>query len=316
MPTKKCQKMQCLYTCDICCFKTRNKYNYDKHLLTPKHSILQNTINLTTPNLANTYRFECSCGKSYIHRSSLYNHKKSCNAQNQIISSDKISTNEITNDVILKLIAENSDIKKMLFKQFETMQEQQKQMNNQISELIPKVGNNNTVTNVKQKFNINIFLNEKCKDALTMNEFINKINVTVDDLIITKNKGISEGVSNIFIENMNKLSVHERPIHCTDVKRETVYIKCDADKEGTGEPYWEKDEQNKKLKTALNKVTYVQNKNLNKWIEQNPNWEDNPDVQDEYMKLIKNCTDDLTENKRDEKIIKKLCNEVYIGSKG
>jgi len=216
----------------------------------------------------------------------------------------------------LKLIEENSDIKKMLFKQFETMQEQQKLMNNQISELIPKVGNNNTVTNVKQKFNINIFLNEKCKDALTMNEFINKINVTVDDLIITKNKGISEGVSNIFIENMNRLSVHERPIHCTDVKRETVYIKCDADIEGTGEPYWEKDEQNKKLKNALNKVTYVQNKNLNKWIEQNPNWENNPDDQDEYMRLIKNCTDDLNENKRDEKIIKKLCNEVYIGGKG
>ena len=213
----------------------------------------------------------------------------------------------------------------MLFKQFENMQdqqvqiqnkmiEQQKIMHDHINDLIPKVGNNNTINNnVKQKFNINIFLNEQCKDALTMNEFIDKIKVTMDDLIITKNQGLSEGVSNIFIENMNKLSLHERPMHCTDVKRETVYIKCDdIHGENGGVPRWEKDEQNTKLKSALNKITHVQRKNMNVWIDKHPNWEDNPLEQDEYLKLIKNCTDDLNEKKRGDKIIKKLCNEVYI----
>ena len=121
------------------------------------------------------------------------------------------------------------------------------ELRNQVTELIPKVGN----TINKPRFNINIFLNEQCKDALTMNEFIDKIKVTLDDLLITKNKGLTEGVSNIFIENMNKLSVHERPMHCTDVKRETVYIKCEDEINKNGNSKWEKDKENRKLKESI-----------------------------------------------------------------
>jgi len=315
--SEKCPNAFRCKCCDYTCFK---QSVYDKHISTRKHDRLVNASKgIFLENL-----WSCNCGKNFKHDSSLYRHKKKCNYMDEENNNNEnkiITSNEISNDVILKLVDENSDIKKMLFKQFESMQEQQIQIQNQmiehqkqISELIPKVGNNNSTinNNVKQKFNINIFLNEQCKDALTMNEFINKIKVTLDDLMITKNKGISEGVSNIFIENMNKLSVHERPIHCTDVKRETVYIKCDSNSEGSGISYWEKDEQNKKLKNALDKVTRVQNNSLSKWIEKHPNWENNSDEQDEYMRLIKNCTDDLNENKREEKVIKKLCNEVYL----
>ena len=120
-------------------------------------------------------------------------------------------------DMFLTMIKENKQLQNVLVTQ-----------QNQINELIPKIGNqiigdNNTIN--KHKFNINIFLNEQCKDALTMNEFIDKIKITMNDLMVTKNKGISEGVSNIFIENMNKLSIRERPMHCTDVKRETSLYK-------------------------------------------------------------------------------------------
>ena len=176
------------------------------------------------------------------------------------------------------------------------MQEQQKLMHNQISELIPKVGNNNNTINNKQKFNINIFLNEQCKDAITMEQFLNKIEVTLGNLLVTKNKGLSEGVSNIFIENMQKLSLYERPMHCTDTKRETIYIKCE-DENGAngGVARWQKDEENKKLKSALNKITHIQRKNLNKWVGKNPNWEKISYQQDEYMTLVKNCTDDIKE---------------------
>jgi hypothetical protein len=317
MPTKLPQKNPNKYCCIFCNFVTGNKKDFSRHQMTLKHEIRQNTTKKPQKTPENE-KHECECGKIYMHRTSLYNHKKICHFSNQIITS-----NDVSKDLILKLVDENSEIKSMLFKQFEAIQEQHmslqtenKDLRNQISELIPKVGNNNnnTITNVKQKFNINIFLNEQCKDALTMNEFIDKIKVTLDDLTITKDKGISEGVSNIFIENMNKLSLHERPMHCTDVKRETLYIKCD-DENGVngGIPRWEKDEQNKRLKMALNKITHVQTKNMGVWIDQHPNWENNQTEQDEYLKLIKNCTDDLNENKRDNKIIKKLCNEVYIG---
>jgi len=169
------------------------------------------------------------------------------------------------------------------------------------------IGNNNSIT--KNKLNINIFLNEECKDALTINQFMDKIKVSLDNLLVTRDKGITEGVSNIFIENMNKLSLRERPLHCTDTKRETVYIKYDNQK---NDGLWEQDCENKKLKEALKQVSLAQQKNMIKWTEENPEWETDHKLQDEYMKLVKNCTDNIDENKRTEKIVKKVCNKIYI----
>tara|TARA_B100001093_G_C26757783_1_gene984229 strand:- start:100 stop:1221 length:1122 start_codon:yes stop_codon:yes gene_type:complete len=298
----------------------------------------------------------CECGKTYTHIQNLYRHKKNCiyiqkinnnssdndndndndnnndnvndnvsnnfndnvndNVKEEKNGNKLLSSNDISKDLILKLVEENGEIKKLLFKQFESMQnqmqEQQKIMHNQISELIPRVGNNNTINN-KQKFNINIFLNEQCKDAITMEEFINKIEITLGNLLVTKEKGLCEGVSNIFIENMNKLSLYERPMHCTDTKRETIYIKCeDEGGENGGVARWKKDEENKKLKLALNKVTHLQRKNLDMWVDKHPNWENISHQQDEYMLLVKNCTDDLKENNKENKIIRKVCNQIHI----
>ena len=109
---------------------------------------------------------------------------------------------------------------------------------------------------------------------------------------------------------MNKLSLHERPMHCTDVKRETVYIKYNNNENNDN---WKQDNENVELKEALKKVTLVQQKNLDKWTKENPNWNDDPTLQQEYIKLVKNCTDDIEENKRAEKIVKKVCNTVFIG---
>ena len=198
--------------------------------------------------------------------------------------------------MFITIIKENKELHKILLTQ-----------QNQITEMIPKIGNNNTI---KQKFNINFFLNEQCKDALTMEQFINKIEVSLSNLMLTKNKGLTEGISNIFIENMNKLSIRERPMHCTDTKRETVYIK--SENIGTY-PLWEKDNENIKLKHAIKKVSHKQIKHIADWVEKHPDWEDNPDELEEYMVMTKNCTDDLTEKKREEKIIKKLCNTLQLG---
>ena len=228
--------------------------------------------------------FTCECGKIYKHRQSLYNHKKKCDNENKIIESE----------------GEKIDYKEMFF----TVIKQNTELQQTLTELIPKIGsnnNNNNNNNINQKFNINVFLNEQCKDALTMEQFINKIEVTISNLLLTKDKGINEGISNIFIENMNKLSLYERPIHCTDVKRETMYIKSEGENGDTAK--WEKDNNNEKVKDAINKVTCLQNKNINKWTERNPNWEDKSELQDEYLQLIKKCTDDINQTK----VIKKLC---------
>ena len=321
MIQKSSEKSSDIFECKTCDYITSRKSQFVRHLSTRKHRTRQNDTNDTKKFQFSTEDFYCICGNRYIHKQNLYRHQKKCNLKisNKIdISNCKVIPNEVTNDIILKLVQENTEIKSMLFKQFESIQEQQKivqtenkALRNQISELIPRVGNNNTVNNTinsKNKLNINIFLNEQCKDALTINEFIDKIKVTLEDLMITKTKGISEGVSSIFIENMNKLSLYERPMHCTDAKRETVYIKCDGD---TDTPEgWSKDEENKNLKIAINRVTHVQRQNLDKWIKEHPNWENNSDEQEEYLKLVKSCTDDFKE----DKIIKKLCNSAYLNT--
>ena len=321
------RKKQKIFYCKICDFTTSNKFNYEKHLSTAKHKNIEKYVKNTTKLQENATResvFICECGKNYPYRGSLYNHKKKCsydvkkneNYKQNVIDTSMTNieekTQEAPKNLILKLVEENTEIKSLLFKLYETMQnqmyEQQKIMNNQINELIPRVGNNNTIN--KQKLNINIFLNEQCKDALTLEQFINKIEVTLGNLLVTKNKGLSEGVSDIFIENMNKLSVYERPMHCTDVKRETVYIKSE-DTTFNGNAQWEKDEENRKLKQALKKVTQAQQRSIEKWVAEHPNWENNSDEQEEYMILIRNCTDDLVDQK-ENKVIKKLCPQVHL----
>jgi hypothetical protein len=270
------------FICCDCNYVTSRKSQHDRHIKTIKHI---NSINSDVES-SNNNRYICECGKEYKHRQNLHAHKKKCNIENKIIESE----------------GEKIDYKEMFF----TLIKQNNELQQTITEMIPKIGNNNNNNNINQKFNINVFLNEQCKDALTMEEFINKIEVSVSNLMLTKNKGINEGISNIFIENMNKLSLYERPIHCTDVKRETMYVKSEGE---NGElPKWEKDENNEKVKCAINKVTRLQNKNINKWTENNPNWEDKSDLQDEYLKIIKKCTDDINENK----VIKKLCGVAVL----
>ena len=134
-----------------------------------------------------------------------------------------------------------------------------------------------------------------------MDKFIKGIEVSMKNLLTTKDKGLAEGVSNIFIENMNKLSLHERPLHCTDTKRETLYIKNEQ---------WEKDKDNKQIKEKMRAIAQKQVQSLNKWTEEHPNYMNVPHLQDEYTKLVQGITDTLDQN--EEKVLKKVCNNVYV----
>ena len=305
------QKTPKIYECKICNFVSCNLKDYNRHLNTRKHQI---TIKYNLLKSKNPKPFQCVCGKAYPYRASLYNHQKKCiTCKNNENIEDINDENSVDyKEMFLSMIKENSKL-------CSTIVDQQKQINTSNTSNISKVNNTNNINNPiigdnntinKNKIYINIFLNEQCKDALTMNEFINKINITLDDLTLTKDKGIIEGVSNIFIENMNKLSLYQRPVHCTDMKRETVYIKCDnVEDQGTN---WEQDVENIKLKDALKKVSLVQQKNLDKWTKEHPNWMNSLEQQEEYMQLVKNCTDDIQENKRGNKAIKKVCSNVYL----
>ena len=302
------------FYCDVCNYTTCYKKCYDKHLTSLRHYNNLNKSNLKENNLA------CACGNKYSHRSTLSKHKKTCK---EIIKTD------ITTDMVLKILEQNKQLSDIIVNQNKQINEivvnqndiivnQNKQMNEivvnqneiivnqnkQMNEMIPKIGNTNNTINNNQKLNINIFLNEKCKDAMSMDNFLKTIEVSLSNLLVTKEKGLAEGITNIIVENMNKLPINQRPIHCTDVKRETIYIKNET---------WEKDENKEKTKEAIKKISCIQTKNIKKWTEANPNYMEKEKLKDEYIYLIKHISDDVKE--KEEKIIKNICKNSYINDK-
>ena len=327
MLTNENEKKSGFFVCEKCNFKTVRKDQYIRHTMTRKHKMLTNSdFFLEKKSLA---QLVCECGKVYKHRQSLSIHKKKCiyiseNNKNKLQNDNKFNLqndnkiNDIKNDnscneyndisknkniidnnldyksMFFNIIKENRDFKDLLITQQHQIIEQQRQ----ISELIPKVGNNN----IKQKFNINIFLNEQCKDAINMDDFLKQINVSLQQLDITKQKGLTEGLSNVFIENMNKLSVYERPLHCTDTKRETLYIKENN--------VWEKDYDKSRIKAALKSASNTQYKNMKKWLDYNPDYMDNQEKQDYFINMVRNCSKNIDDI--DDKIIKRICSTNYI----
>jgi hypothetical protein len=293
------------FICNCCDYTCSKKSVFEKHLLTRKHEILTNPNKFVSENKL----YNCECGKEYKHHSSLCYHKKKCkfdeknNCKNKTTEIENIDSVDYKN-MFIRMMGENHKLQNLLI-------EQQKQTQEQFNTLIPKIGNTTTNNNSHNtnNFNINMFLNEKCKHAISMDEFIDKINISMKNLLYTKDNGLTDGLTNIFVENMNKLSLFERPIHCTDKKRETIYIKNKI--HGTHDTQWSKDEENQEVEKAINKVSRKQMQNLKQWTEENPNFMNNDHLQKEYTKLIASCSKDVEK----DKIKKRLCDKVYLSEK-
>ena len=286
MITEKEQKSSNDFCCKNCNYFTSRKSQYERHLSTDKHKRLQNNDAGTILNK----KYICDCGREYKYRQGLYNHRKTCKGEkkeNIIIQSEN---KDEMKQLVLKLISENQELKNTVLQE----------LRKTITEMIPKMGNNNNNT-LEQKFNINLFLNEKCKDALSLDEFIDKIEVSMKNLLTTKEKGQVYGISNIIMENMNKLSLYERPLHCTDKKRETLYVKNNE---------WEKDENKQHINKALKKVEKKQFKNIQVWLDEHPNYMNNSKQQEEFAEIIRECSKSIDDSR--EKIIKNLCNNIYL----
>jgi hypothetical protein len=215
--------------------------------------------------------------------------------ENAIVG-DKIN---ITTEMFMKLMNDNQEMIKII-------KEQQLQLNT----IIPKIGNvttnNNMTTNMtNNNFNLNFFLNEKCKDALNMSEFIESLKITLEDLQYSRSNGLVQGISNVMIRGLKELDIYKRPIHCTDVKRDTMYIK---DKEK-----WEKDESHEKMRNTIIKIANKERNAINSWVEQNPNWFDTEEKQMEYLTLVnKICEPIEYDDKLERKVMKNISKEVNI----
>ncbi len=289
MTDEKSSKNENIYSCKTCNYFTSRKSQYERHLLTAKHKNLHNTDE-KVPLEPKT--FVCICGKSYKHRQSLFTHQSKCTYEP--VKNEEVNETSVSQDLILEVVKKQQD--------------QISQLTDAIKEIAPNLGNNNTTntnshnTNNTNQFNINVFLNEDCKNAINMSEFIKSIEVSLEQLDLTKTKGLEKGITKVIMDNMNKLSVHERPLHCTDIKRETLYIK-DNDK-------WEKDKDKEKIKEVIKKT---QNKNypaLQKWTEANPGYMGDDAKQIYYAKAMSAAGKPIDEV--DDKIIKNVCKQTYV----
>ena len=226
MTTKKSHKIPINYKCIKCGYNTSNKADYDKHLLTRKHI---NTTNTTNKSQKIDVNYICiKCGKSYPYRASLYNHNKKCsiiiNKDIQIINNDaneeEINYKEMFLILINQLTEQNAQNKELQ----NTFIEQNKELHNTIIELIPKIGNN-IINNNTNNVSIQVFLNDTCKDAMSLTDFIDTIQVNVADLLFTKENGLVKGISNLFLSNLERLPMIQRPLWCSDKKRKGYLLK-------------------------------------------------------------------------------------------
>jgi len=310
MATIKNEKKRKLYSCELCDYITFKTTDYYRHLATDKHKLLQIATNITKKNEKS---YKCLCDKIYKHHSSYNRHKKICNIHNDALASDpNIKTdvaietpqtsNLITPELVIELLKDNKEMKEILIQQTNTINELVKNgTNNTIN------SNNNSNNNSHNKtFNLNFFLNETCKNAINMPDFINSIQVTFHDLIEMGELGYVGALTKVVTSKLKELGVTQRPIHCTDKKRDTLHIKENGK--------WEKDDDKIKMRKVIGNVS-------NKYVKLLPDYQkSHPDchnsdskTSDKYHKSVIAVMDGDHENK--DKIINNISNVVTVEKK-
>ncbi len=307
METKETSISPTLFYCESCLITCKRNCEWERHIKTQKHIGNQKETNGTT-NF--TEILSCDCGKKYSNRSGLWKHKQKCNQNTKIVD---------------HLLKQNDDFKNMITEQnkmfLEQSQEMQKQTNElhkqnqelqkQILEICKNGIINNTITNNNSNnktFNLNLFLYEDCKDAMNLSEFLESIKFQLADVEAVGELGYINGISKLIIQNLKGLDVTKRPIHCTDEKREIIYIK-----EGG---VWTKDEDNSKLRRFIKTVSNRNFKHTRLYKEKHPDCiRSESKYSDTYNKIIieatgggSKCNDYESENK----IMKKIAKAITI----
>ena len=315
MVYKKNEKNEKNYICEICDFRSNKKTDYNRHIKTKKHKRLTNTDN------DNNLTYKCSCGKEYKHRQSLYAHKKKCKFLEK--SDDEIGM--LKNAKNAKKMLKNVKCPKMSFscicgktyshqaslsrhkskctydenslelvdkKESSELKEMFIDLLNKYTELAEKP---TTINNTQ--FNVMNYLNTECADAMNLTDFINDIQFSLNDLDLLQSKGYQEAMERTFVKQLCGMEKTKRPIHCSDKKRKSFYVK-DND-------VWEKDEDNKKLIGGFQKLSSTHNRALSKWRSYNVDWSSDEKKQVFFNKSVQEYTK-CDKEKEQKKIVLKL----------
>ena len=334
MNIQKELKSSKIFECIYCDYITSRKSQYERHCLTDKHKKVTNNNNKNPTLLC------CNnCDKKYNSRMGLWRHKNNCKKNTKYIPDNNIEglKNTITNSIsIFEIIKQNNDFKELLVQQskyiheqykeqFEKIQEQHnehivkiQEQNKEQLEIINKIIerepmqiiNNNQINNNNQKFNLNIFLNETCKDAMNVTEFLDNLNPTVKDLEDVGEKGFVRGISDIILKGLRELDITKRPIHCTDIKREIVYLKENN--------IWSKDDNNNsRMKNIVRNVEDKNYFNIGKWQMEHPETRimDSPDNLKHEKLIDVSCYAMYKEDKVRGKVIKELLKDIHVNGK-
>ena len=309
------------FECDICDYNTCNKKDYSKHISTPKQIKMTNMV---TCGDINPLPLVCMCGNTYKYRQGLSRHKKTCTdiINNTIVDilpqpkqpdqPLKTSSEDMQMTLILELVKQNQEFKDLLIQQSNQMMEQNKTMIEVAKN--SNTNNNNTIhTNSHNKtFNLQVFLNETCKDAMNMKDFIKSLELSMTELERMGEVGFAEGMSKLFVDRLNILDITKRPIHCSDVKREIIHIKDDNK--------WERDNANlDRLRKIIKQLTHKNILRVDDWKKANPGCtEYNSRKNDQYLRINMEAIGpvDEADEKRDfGKIIRRVAESTAIDKK-
>ena len=307
---EKTQKTPTKYHCIYCDFLTSNKKDYNRHILTRKHKKSAKGVKKQT-----SVEFMCMfCEKGYKYKSGLSRHKKKCkmNPENFCGKNGNV-TQKLPSEANLKkgtTLFEKKEKQDDDISLKELLMQQLKQQNDTIellkqsietnTKMMPKIGNNNNNT-----ISINVFLNEQCKNAMNLTDFINQVQVSLEDLQYSKNNGFIEGVTNIFTKQLQDLKPTERPIHCSDKKRLQFYVKED-DK-------WSKDANNEKIDETIYNIKMKQTLTLTEWEKLHPNYAQDPKLLNEWQQMLNSMTEDIGQrDKVKEKLKRNIAEHIQI----
>ena len=308
MATKNSAKIDNIFYCEKCDYTCSYTSDFNKHLLTRKHRLATVSNDIVTKK--STHICE-NCNKEYLDRSGLWRHKKKCfvvqeeensNTNTTIPTHDNINHIDVDKELLIKMLLKNQDVMEgVLLKNQDFMEK--------IMEIMPQIGNNshneNSYNTTNNQFNIQMFLNEHCKDAMNLTDFIESLPITAETYDHTIENGLTKSITKMMITGLSELDILQRPIHCTDASRKTLYVKDDDT--------WEKDNELLHLLKGIRDLSFKQRVNIHKWQDENEGWDVKDDLQTKITMLVFHTMTDIdNDEKETRKIISAISKNTYL----